>query len=124
MDKVCPLDIRIAAGYRIYIIGKVYSHQQFQVIDVEKPGDGRIVFGLQRGELIIGFDAVVPLIVYTAVIMRQKESAHRDRSQRLLLQREQGQFLHHPGHRLRAMLSARLSYFDTTICVYSSALMR
>ena len=99
MDKVCPLDIRIAAGYRIYIIGEVYSHQQFQVIDVEKPGDGRIVFGLQRGELIIGFDAVVPLIVYTAVIMRQKESAHRDRSQRLLLQREQGQFLHHPGHR-------------------------
>ena len=29
-----------------------------------------------------------------------------------------------PDTGLRAMLSARLSYFDTTICVYSSALMR
>ncbi len=78
----------------------------------------------ENGEFVVGLLAVIPILVPAPVIVFQQSGPVGHGPERLLLQREQGQFLHHPGHRLRAMLSARLSYFDTTICVYSSALMR
>ena len=92
-----PADMRGDDG--VAIVRGGHAHQQFRVIQVEKPGQHRIMLRCENGEFVVNLLAVIPILVPAPVIVFQQSGPVGHGPERLLLQREQGQFLHHPGHR-------------------------